>query len=67
MAVQVVVQPLEETFSQVHVANGVNIFELNGAGDLSVPVGPVVFNALHVPLVDQDYNFVSFSLLNLLE
>jgi len=59
-SVQIVVQSLEETFAQVHVSNGVNAFwELNGARNLSVPVAPVVFNAFHVPLVDEHDNLLA--------
>ena len=52
MATQVVVQALEETFAQVHVADGVNAFwELNRTWQLTISVAPVMLNALQVPLV----------------
>ena len=49
-------QTLEETLTQIHVTNWINAFwEFYTAWELTIPVAPVVLNALHVPLVD-DYN-----------
>jgi len=58
---------LEKTFSQVHVSDRVNVLKLNRAGNLTVSVGPVVFDTLHVPLVDYDNDAVTLGLFNLLE
>jgi len=64
-SVQVVVQSLEQTFSQVHVANRVDAFgELNGAGNLSVPVAPVMLNAFQMPLVDENDNLLALRLID---
>ena len=52
LSVQIVVQSLEETLAQIHIANRVDsLGELDGARHLAVSVEPVVLNALHVPLV----------------
>lgn len=57
-SVQCVVETLEETVAEVHVANWIDSFrELNATGDLSVSVGPFVLDTLHVPLVDNDDDF----------
>ena len=64
----IVVQSLEKTLSQVHIANWVDSFsELNAAGNLAVPVSPVVLNAFHVPLVDKDDNFLALSTIDVTE
>ena len=65
---QVVVESLEQTFAQVHVANGVDTLrELNGARNLTVAVGPMVLNSFHVPLVDENDNLVTLSLIDFCE
>lgn len=49
---EVIVKSLEKTFTQVHVANRVDTLrEFNAARQLAVTVAPLVFDALHVPLV----------------
>jgi hypothetical protein len=61
-----VVKTLEETFTEVHVADGVDSFgELNGTRKLAVPVAPVVLDAFHVPLVDNDNDFFTIRAVNL--
>lgn len=61
-----VVETLEKTFTQVHVTDGINAFrELNGTRELSVSVAPVVFNTFHVPLIDNDDNFLALGTVNL--
>jgi predicted glycosyl hydrolase (DUF1957 family) len=51
---------LEETFAQIHVADGVDtLWELNRTRKLSVSVTPVVLNAFQVPLVYQNYYFLT--------
>lgn len=56
LSVQGVVQPLEQTVSEVEVADWVDAFwEVHAPGVLAVSVGPVVLDALHVELVD-DYH-----------
>lgn len=63
-----VVETLEETVTEVHVANWIDSFrELNTAWELAVPVGPLVLDTLHVPLVDNDDNFLFRALINSLE
>ena len=57
-SVQIVVESLEETFAEVHIADRVDALgELDGARQLSVPVAPVVLNTFHMPLVDEDDDF----------
>ena len=66
LSLQVVVQSVEETFAQVHVADWVDTLgEVDRAGDLAIAMGPVVLNALHVPLVDDNDNFVTLGVINL--
>jgi hypothetical protein len=49
---QVVVKTLEETFSEIHIADWVDTLgELNWTRKLAIAVAPVVFDALHMPLV----------------
>ena len=44
-SMEIVIETLEETLSQVHVANRVNfIFEDNAARELAIPEAPVMFN-----------------------
>lgn len=65
LSAQIIVQPIEQTFSKIHVSNGVDLFgDLNGARHLSVAVGPVVLNALHVPLVHHYDNLVALRTVN---
>ena len=47
LSADVVEQTLEETFTQVHITDGVNwLCEVNTARKLAVAVAPVVFNTL---------------------
>lgn len=63
-----VVQKLEKTFSEIHVSDGVDrLVDSNGSGDLTVMVGPVVLEVLHVPLVDNNYYSLSVISLHLSE
>ena len=65
---QGVVQPLEETVAHVEVADGVDTLrELDAARHLTVVMRPVVLNAFHVPLVDDDDNFLLWALVDGLE
>ena len=66
LSVQIVVEPVEETLAQVHVTDRVDaLAEFDTAGDLAVAVSPVVLNALHVPLVDNDDHFLATGPVNL--
>jgi hypothetical protein len=68
LSLQVVVKTLEKTLAQVHVSNGVDALgELNTAGQLTVPVAPVVLDTLQVPLVDQNYDLLSGSIVYFLK
>lgn len=63
-----IVETLEQTLAQVHVADRVDsLGELAGAGQLAVPVAPVVFNALQVPLINNDDDLFSLGGVDLLE
>ena len=63
-----IVETLEQTLAQVHVADRVDsLGELAGAGQLAVPVAPVVLDAFHVPLVDDHDNFVALGVVDLFE
>eukprot|EP00353_Schmidingerella_taraikaensis_P009928 CAMPEP_0185567464 /NCGR_PEP_ID=MMETSP0434-20130131/736_1 /TAXON_ID=626734 ORGANISM="Favella taraikaensis, Strain Fe Narragansett Bay" /NCGR_SAMPLE_ID=MMETSP0434 /ASSEMBLY_ACC=CAM_ASM_000379 /LENGTH=286 /DNA_ID=CAMNT_0028181711 /DNA_START=68 /DNA_END=928 /DNA_ORIENTATION=+ len=58
LSVQVVVEALEQTLAQVHVADRVDsLCEVHATRHLAVAVCPVVLDALHVPLVNNDDNF----------
>ena len=60
-----IVQFIEQTFSEVHVSNRVDGFcDEDRAGNLAVPVSPVVLNSLHVPLVDKYDDLVALSVIN---
>ena len=67
-SVKIVVQPIKQTLAEVHVSNWIySIREFDTARNLAIAMGPVMLNALHVPLVDNNDNFVSLSLVNLLK
>ena len=57
---QVVVQSLEQTVTEVHVTDGVDVLEVNTSGQLAVVMSPVVLDALHVPLVDDHNDFLGW-------
>ena len=61
LSVQVVVKSLEQTLTQVHIANRVDALgELNRARDLTISVAPVMLNTFQVPLVNKDDNFFAW-------
>lgn len=65
---QVVVESLEKTITEVHVTNWVDTFrEGHTSWQLTVSVGPFVLNTLHVPLVDDDNNSLVVARVNLSE
>lgn len=65
---QVVIKTVEETLAEVHVTDGVNAFgELDAARNLTVAVSPVVLDALHVPLVDNNYDLIALCVVDLTE
>lgn len=62
---QSVVQTLEETGTEIHIANWVNsLREVNASWNLSISVGPVVLDTLHVPLVDNHDHTLLRALVN---
>lgn len=65
VSVEIVVEAVEETLFEVHVADGVDVHEFDGARHLSVASSPVVFDSFHVHLVDHNHNLVALSVLNL--
>lgn len=65
---QVVVKSLEQTFAQIHVSNRVDAFGiLYRAWELTISMTPRVFNALHMPLIDEDDDTLALGLVYLLE
>lgn len=61
LSVQVVVESLEQTFTQVHVTNRVDALgELNRARHLTISVAPVMLDTFQVPLVHKDDNFFAW-------
>lgn len=68
LSVDVVEEALEETLSQVQIADRINgLCESHGPGKLAVPVAPMVLNAFHVPLV-HNYDYpLPFASINSLE
>ena len=65
---QVVVQSVEQTLAQVHVANWIDLLrDLNTAGNLTVAVSPMVLNAFHVPLIHKHNNFFAVGVVNVSE
>jgi len=67
MSVQVVVQPVEQTFSQRHVTNWVDVLELDRAGNLTISMGPFMFDSFHVPLVNDNNNAIALGVINCFE
>lgn len=67
MSVQVVVQPVEQTFSQRHVTNWVDVLKLDRARNLTISMSPFMLDAFHVPLVNDSNNSITLCLVNLLE
>ena len=67
LPVHVVIEALEETLAEVHIADGVNgAVELHGARLLSVVAAPVVLDALKMPLVHENNDLLALSSINLL-
>jgi len=66
--VQVVVQALEETLAEVHIADRVDALgELHAARHLPVAVGPVVLDTFHVPLIHYNDNSFALDLVDMTE
>lgn len=65
---QIVVEAIEQAFAQIHVADRIDtLWEVHAAGHLAISMGPVVLDALHVPLVHEHDYFVALRLVNLPE
>jgi hypothetical protein len=59
---------LEKTVSEIHVANWVDaLWEMHASWELAVSGGPVVLDSFHVPLVDDDDDFLLWSGIDLFE
>lgn len=68
LSVKVVVESLEETVSEIHIADWVDaLWEVDASWKLTVSGSPVVLNAFHVPLVDHDNDSLLWCRVNLLE
>jgi len=66
--VQVIVQALEQALAEIHIANWIDsLREINAARHLSVPVSPVMLDSFHVPLIHNDNNLFTLSIVNLSE
>ena len=65
---KVVVHPLEEATSQIHVSNWVNrLLEYNASWDLAISMTPMMLNSFQVPLVNNCYYSLAFTLIDSLE
>ena len=65
LSVKVVVESIKKTLAEVHVTNWVySLGEVDAARHLAIAMSPVMLNALHVPLVDQNDNLLSIALVN---
>ena len=63
-----VVQTLEETVTQVHITDWVDAFgEVNASWHLTVAMGPLMLNSLHMPLIYNNDDFLLRALINCLE
>ncbi len=68
LSTEVVVQALEQTLSQVHVADGVDgLGNGDRPGVLAEVVAPMMLDALEMPLVDQHHYLLALGLIDLLE
>jgi len=65
---EIVVQYLEQTISEIHIADWVDSFlEIYTSWQLSVSVGPLVFDTFHVPLIYYYDNFLMRAFIDFLE
>ena len=65
LSVKSIVKSREETLSEIHVTNWVDsLWEVNTSWKLTVSMSPVVLNTFHVPLVDNDYDFLLWTLID---
>lgn len=65
LSVESVIELLKEVSSEFHITDWVDVkIEWNRSWKLSVVMGPVVFKALHVPLVDNNNNSLVLGLVN---
>jgi len=68
LSVKRIIKTLEETFSQVHVTDGINgLCKDHTSWKLAVAVAPVVLDTLNMPLVHKYYDLLCLALINLLE
>ena len=60
LSVKIIVHTLEETLSQIHIANWVDgLLEYDTARELTISVAPVVLDTLKMPLVNNNNNSLS--------
>ena len=65
---QVVIETAKESFSQVHVTNGVDwLLEGNTSWQLTVSEAPVMLDTLQMPLIHEDYNLFALWLVDVFE
>ena len=56
---------MEQTLSKVQVSNRVDsVFEDNRARKLTIPMAPVMLNSFHMPLVYNNNDFLSFTVVD---
>lgn len=59
LSMQIVIEALEESITQVHVSDWVDaLWEINASWELTVSMSPIVLNSLHMPLVHNYDNFL---------
>jgi len=67
-SVEGVVKSLEKTVLQVHISDWVDtIWEWNTSWNLSISSSPLVLDTFHMPLIDNNNNFLMRRLINLLK
>ena len=65
LSMQVVVHPLEETLSQIHVSNRVNgLLEIDASWHLAISLAPEMLDSLQVPLVYYCNNCLTLTFIN---
>ena len=65
LSVERVVQALEKTLAEVHIADGINwLGEVHTAGELTIAVAPVVLDTFKMPLVNEDNDLLALRLIN---
>ena len=64
LSVKSIIKSLEQTISEFHVTNWVNIGKVYTSWKLTISVSPFVFDALHMELVYNNDNLLCLALIN---